>query len=148
MGFSLKSLKSQAAIEFLFVVGFAMLLLFPSLALFGRFVQETTYTVTTSQLNKIGYYMLSTAKQAYYSTNGSIIVIEVNFPDGVKGMEIINEEELVFGIETSGAESELVFFSDVPINGTFNESDYTKGNKKFRFTSVDSTVFIERVVKY
>ena len=76
-----KPRKAQAAIEFLFVVGFAMLLLIPSLALFGRFVQESSYTVTTSQVNKIGNYMLSTAKTVYHGTNGTVIVIEVNFPE-------------------------------------------------------------------
>lgn len=143
-----KSKKSQAAIEFLFVVGFAMLLLLPSLALFGRFVQETSYTVTTSQATKIGYYMLSTATQAYHGSNGTVIVIEVNFPDGIKNMMIPTEDELVFIIETAGGESEMVFYSEVPINGTFNKTDYTKGLKKLKLSTIDSTVQIERITKY
>lgn len=144
----MRSKKSQAAIEFLFVVGFAMLLLLPSLALFGRFVSETSDTVTTSQVNKIGHYFLSTATQAYHGTNGTVIVIEVNFPDGVKNMTIPSEDELVFIVETGAGESEMVFYSDVPINGTFHETDYSKGIKRLKFSTIDATVQIERITKY
>ncbi|MFA6888891.1 MAG: hypothetical protein WC254_05350 [Candidatus Woesearchaeota archaeon] len=145
----MKKKKAQAAIEFLFVVGFAMLLIIPSLALFGRFVEETAYTATTSQVNKIGNYMVTTAVQAYQGTNGTIIIIEANFPDGVQNMSIVNENELVFLIDIGGKRTEQVYYSKVPLSGSFNYSDVEKGLKKFRFTAINSgyIVFIERYVK-
>lgn len=142
--------KAQAAIEFLFVVGFAMMLLIPSLALFGRFVQESSYTVTTSQVNKVGNYMLSTAKTVYHGTNGTVIVIEVNFPEGVTEMEIPEtQDQLIFRIDIGGAETEQVYYSDVPINGTFNSSDVIEGVKKIKFEAVNNgaLVQIERLIK-
>ncbi len=141
--------QSQAAVEFLFIIGFAMLLLIPSLALFARFVQESSYTVTTSQVNKIGNVMLSTAIQAYHGTNGTIIVIDINFPKGVKNMTIIDNQQLVFITDIGGALSENAYYSEIPINGSFNESDYSDGLKKFKFTAVNagSLVQIERIVK-
>lgn len=143
-------MKAQAAVEFLFVVGFAMILILPSLALFGRFVEETAYSATSSQINSIGNYMLSIAVQAYQGTNGTVLVIEVNFPDGVQNMTIVNQNELVFSINIGDAESEQVYYSDVPINGTFSSSDFSKGLKKFKFTATESgtVVQIERIQKY
>ena len=129
--------KAQASIEFLFVIGFAMLLIIPSLALFGRFVQETTYTATTAQTHKIGNQMLTTAKQVYHGTNGSIIVMEFNFPDGLTGMTI-QEDTLNFSAEVAGKKTEMVYYSDIPIEGTFEEEDWTKGRKKFKFTATEA----------
>ena len=145
-----KPKKAQAAIEFLFVVGFAMLLLIPSLALFGMFVQETSYTVTTSQANKIGNYMLSTAKTVYHGTNGTVIVIEVNFPEGIASVEIPEEtrDQIIITMDVGGAETEQVYYSDIPINGTFNSMDINEGVKKFRFEAINNgaLVQIERVI--
>ncbi len=144
-----RSAKAQASIEFLFVVGFAMLLIIPSLSLFGMFVQETSDTVTQSQINKIGNYMINTATQTYHGTNGTVIVIEVNFPEGVSGLEVMNGNELVFTFadELSG---QAVFYSDILLNGTFTEDDINKGIKKFKFTATESgsIVLIERITKY
>ncbi|MBI5001963.1 hypothetical protein HZC31_01110 [Candidatus Woesearchaeota archaeon] len=146
-----KHRKAQAAIEFLFVVGFAMLLLIPSLALFGRFVQESSYTVTTSQVNKIGNYMLSTAKTVYHGTNGTVIVIEVNFPEGVTDMEIPEEthDQIIFTMDIGGAETQQVYYSDIPINGTFSSSDVLEGIKKFRLEAINNgaLVQIERLIQ-
>ena len=140
-----KPKKAQAAIEFLFVVGFAMLLLIPSLALFGRFVQESSYTVTTSQANKIGNYMLSTAKTVYHGTNGTVIVIEVNFPEGITEVEIPEEtqNQIIFTMDIGGAETEQVYYSDIPINGTFNSADVTEGIKKFRFEAINNGALVQ-----
>ncbi len=147
-----KMQKAQAAIEFLFVVGFAMMLIIPSLALFGMFVQETSDTVTRSQVNKIGNYMLDTATQVYHGTNGTIIVIEVNFPEGVKNLTVPTQNELVFTFEdgATGVAGEAVFYSGVPLNGTFAADDVNEGIKKFKFTATESgsVVLIERVQKY
>ncbi|MBI5072447.1 hypothetical protein HZA99_01370, partial [Candidatus Woesearchaeota archaeon] len=55
----MKNKSGQAAVEFLFIIGFAMLLLLPSLALFGKFAEETSYTVTSGQINKLGSLMIA-----------------------------------------------------------------------------------------
>ncbi|PIN79778.1 hypothetical protein COV16_02505 [Candidatus Woesearchaeota archaeon CG10_big_fil_rev_8_21_14_0_10_34_8] len=140
--------KAQASIEFLFVIGFAMLLIIPSLALFGRFVQETTYTATASQVNKIGNQMLTTAIETYHGTNGSVIIIELDFPEGITEMKI-EENALIFATDVSGEESEMVYYSEIPVNGNFEESDWTKGRKKFKFSAIDSgtVVNIGRYIK-
>jgi hypothetical protein len=140
--------KGQASIELLFVIGFAMLLIIPSLALFGRFVQETTYTATASQTNKIGNQMLTTALQAFHNGDGTVIVIEVNMPDGIQEMEINTDENaIIFTLNLEGEDSEQVYFSTVPIDGTFEETDYNKGIKKFKFEVNDSTVKITRFTR-
>lgn len=140
-----KPKQAQAAIEFLFVVGFAMMLLIPSLALFGRFVQESSYTVTTSQVNKIGNYMLSTAKTVYHGTNGTVVVIEVNFPEGVTVMEIPEEthDQIIFTMNVGGTETQQVYYSDIPINGTFNSTDITEGVKKLKFEAINNGALVQ-----
>ncbi len=140
-----KHKKAQAAIEFLFVVGFAMMLLIPSLALFGRFVQESSYTVTTSQANKIGNYMLSTAKTVYHGTNGTVVVIEVNFPEGITNVEIPEEthDQIIFTMDIGGAQTQQVYYSDIPINGTFNSTDITEGVKKLKFEAINNGALVQ-----
>ncbi len=143
-------IKAQASIEFLFIMGFAMLLLLPSLALFGHFVQETTTTATAAQLQKIANGLLATAKQVYYNGNGSSIVLEVNLPEGLTEIRISEEEQaLIFIMDIAGAPSELVYFSDVPIQGSFEAEDWTKGRKKFKMISTNHgyVVSIERWIK-
>ncbi len=140
-----KHKQAQAAIEFLFVVGFAMMLLIPSLALFGRFVQESSYTVTTSQANKIGNYMLSTAKTVYHGTNGTVIVIEVNFPEGITSVEIPEEthDQIIFTMDVGGAQTQQVYYSDIPINGAFNSTDITEGVKKIKFEAINNGALVQ-----
>lgn len=144
-----KHKSAQAAVEFLFIIGFAMLLLLPSLALFGKFAEETSYTVTSGQINKMGSLMIATATQVYQATNGSSIIIQVNFPDGVTNMSIMNQNELVFATDIGGHASEQTYHSAIPLNGTFNASDYEKGFKKFQFTAVNggTIVQIERIIE-
>lgn len=142
--------KAQASIEFLFIIGFAMLLLLPSLALFGHFVQETTTTATAAQLHKIANALLATGKQVYYNGNGSSIVLEVNLPEGITEMRISEEEQaLIFIVDIAGTSSEMVYFSGIPINGSFSAEDWTEGRKKFKMTATNygSVVDIERWVK-
>lgn len=140
-----RNTKAQAAVEFLFVMGFAMMLLIPSLALFGRFVQESSYTVTTSQVNKIGNYMLATAKTVYHGTNGTVVVIEVNFPEGITEVEIPEEthDQIIFTMNVGGAETQQVYYSDIPINGTFNSMDITEGVKRLKFEAVQNSALVQ-----
>lgn len=144
-----KKKSAQAAVEFLFIIGFAMLLLLPSLALFGRFAEETSYTVTSGQVNKIGFLMIATATQVYQGTNGSSIIIEVNFPNGVNSMSIQNNEEILFATDIGGKKSEQTYISEIPLNATFDAADYEKGFKKFKFTTINAgtMVQIERVIE-
>ncbi len=94
--------------------------------------------------------MLSTAKTVYHGTNGTVIVIEVNFPEGITNVEIPEEtnDQIIFTIDIGGAETEQVYYSDIPINGTFNSADVTEGIKKFRFEAINNgaLVQIERVI--
>jgi uncharacterized protein (UPF0333 family) len=137
--------KGQASIELLFVIGFAMLLIIPSLAMFGRFVQETTYTATSSQVHKIGNQMLTTATQTYHNNDGAIIVLELNFPEGIQAMEIdTTENAIIFTMNVAGETTEQVYYTDVPIEGTFEDEDYTRGTKSFKFTATEDAVTIER----
>ena len=125
--------KAQAALEFLFVIGFAMLLLLPSLGLFALFVQESSSTVTANQVETIGNTFLNTATQVAASGEGATLVVEVVFPDGVKSMGIQSNNELIFSTSIGGVETTQVYYSSIPLQGAFTANDISKGNKKFSF---------------
>ncbi len=125
--------KAQAALEFLFVIGFAMLLLLPSLGLFALFVQESSSTVTANQVETLGNTFLNTATQVAASGEGATLVLEDVFPDRVISLEIQNNNELAFSTSIGGVETTQVYYSSFSINGIFTADDVSKGNKKFSF---------------
>lgn len=137
--------KGQAALEFLFVIGFAMLLLLPSLGLFALFVQESSSTVTANQVANIANRFLTTTTQIAASGKGATLVIEVVFPEGVESL-VIQNNELIFSTDIGGVATTHAFFSSIPIEGTFTASDVSSGNKKFSFTLEENgVVLISRV---
>ena len=112
------SLKAQSAIEYLMIIALTLGIIVPTSYLFFSYSSESNIQIVDAQITEIGRTIIDTAEYVYFSGAGSKIVLEINIPKSVYGVEISANRELVFRlfseISTTG-ETEAVFFSSVPI---------------------------------
>ena len=105
--------KSQSSLEYLLIVVLTFAVIIPAAYLFFSYSKESTEEIKDSQTLKIGRDIVDTAESIFYSGQGSKTVLEINIPDNVVNVVIIDGRELVFNISTSFGVSEIVFISNV-----------------------------------
>ena len=113
MAFSRKQYrKGQSAVEYLSIIGIAMLMLVPATMLFLSYSKSTNSQVVASQLDLIGNTIINKAEEMYVIGKGSWVTIDVNFPESLKTAEIDEGENLVFNFTGVNGDSQAVFFVD------------------------------------
>lgn len=125
--------EAQAAVEFLMIASISLLLIVPALVLFFDFTRETTYKTLNERVGTIGKTMVETAQSTYYYGNEASEVVDFDFPPKIISLTIVNEHELVLTLEAEEGNSEIVFYSQPPLSGSFTEEDITEGIKRFKF---------------
>lgn len=127
-------LRAQASTEFLIIVGLATLILLPTtyffLAQSGRSSEDTRI----AQIEKLGTDVVNTAETVYYYSAPSRMELTEIMPDGVKNVSITanwdqNINLFIITFHVQGKDQPIVFRSNVYINGTFAEKDYSPGKK-------------------
>ena len=108
-------LKSQSSLEYLLVVALTFAIIVPTTYLFYNYSKESNQEISDSQITKLGRSIVDSAESIYYSGQGSKTLLELNVPDNVKTVQIIDKRELVFNISTNFGTSEIVFFSKANI---------------------------------
>lgn len=115
----LRSRNGQSSIEYLFIVVLALTLILPASFLFFDFSRSSEDSVISSQINRVGNDILSSAEQVYVIGNNSRVTLDLVLPDSLESVVIYDEVELVVSYYTQTGLSQAVFFSDVNItNGT------------------------------
>lgn len=137
--------KAQSALEFLMIVGISLVLIIPALLLFFYFTQDATYATITSRVENIGNAMIETAQQVYFYGNEAREVLTIDFPQKVLSLEIQNNHEIVFTLEVPGGTTQTVFYSEIPMNGTFTEEDVTQGIKQIKFENNQSMIEVSEI---
>lgn len=121
--------RGQAAMEYIVVIGFALLMAFPLVIIFFSQSQDMTDQLTMNQVREIGRKIVSTAEQVYYLGEPSQTILKVYMPSHVENV-VIDDKELIFNVSMgNNAYSDVVFRSDVTINGsltTFSGVRYIK----------------------
>jgi len=142
---SLRKLNSraQSSFEYMMIVALTVAIIVPMTYLFFRYSADSNARILDSQINQIGRSMIDTAESVFFSGEDSKIVIDLNMPENVNDIYIIDERELIFNVTTSIGENEVVFFSDVNITSDSCAAEIcsltefaTAGLKKVRFLSV------------
>ena len=108
-------LKSQSSLEYLLIVALTFAIIVPTTYLFYNYSKESNQEISDSQITKLGRSIIDSAESIFYSGQGSKTVLELNVPDNVKAVQIIDGREMVFNASTSFGTSEIVFFSKVNI---------------------------------
>lgn len=110
--------RAQAAMEYIVVIGFAMVLAFPLIIIFFTQSQDVTDQLTMNQVREIGRKLISTAESVYYLGEPSQTTLKVYMPSGVENIVIDPDtNELIFNVTIENMYSDVVFKSDIPING-------------------------------
>ncbi len=105
-----KKKKGQSAIEFLSIIGIALLMIIPASYLFLSQSRLTTDQIVSGQLDQIGGTIIGRANEMYSLGRESWTTINVNIPENIRSAYIANNEDLVFTYDTRQGRSEAVFF--------------------------------------
>ena len=137
--------KSQSALEYLMIIALTLGIIIPTTYIFFRYSTESNTKILDSQINQIGRIMIDTAETVYFSGESSKIILELNMPESVNHVYIIDNRELVFNTTTELGENEAVFFSSVNITSsncqgsTCSLSEIASlGIKKIKFQSYNN----------
>mgnify|MGYP001250252327 CR=1 FL=1 len=128
--------KAQSAVEYLMIIALTLGIIVPTSYLFFRYSSESNVQIVDVQISQIGRNIMDTAETVYFSGESSKIVLEINMPENVVDVYILANRELVFEVSTEIGETDVVFFSDVPIAEDGDLSDIAGfGSKKVKIQS-------------
>jgi len=136
--------RAQSALEYLMIIAITLAIIVPTTYLFFSYSSESNVEIIYSQINQIGRSMIEVAETVYYSGESSKVILTLNMPENVRGINIIRNRELVFNITSVVGETEVVFFSAVNISSlscpTLNLCSLSDisgvGLKKIKFQSI------------
>jgi len=105
-------MKAQSALEYLLIMVLTLGIIVPTIYLIYSYSKQSTEQIIYPQINDIGINIINNAESVYYSGDYSKIVIEVNMPDKINDIYILNNKELVFNISTALGDNEMIFFTN------------------------------------
>jgi len=131
--------KAQASMEYLLVAGLIILVILPSIYIFYSYSHRSNVEISQSQLNKVGRGIVDAAEEVYYLGEPSKTTLELTMPEGVIGMEIWRNQELVFFLNDG---SEIAFKSRVNITSNMicMERCYYNFTKRFYSPGIKNIV--------
>src|SRR3989338_10932270 len=103
----------QVSMEYLFIVALTFAILIPTTYLFYNYSKESSHEITDAQITKLGRSIIDASETIFYSGEGSRTILELNMPDSIFSVLIIDGKELVFNTTSTYGTSEIVFFSSV-----------------------------------
>ena len=137
--------KSQSALEYLMIIALTLGIMVPTAYIFFQYSTESNTKILDSQINQIGRSIIDTAETVYFSGQNSKIVLQLNMPESVNDINIINNRELVFNVATDIGEGEAVFFSSINITSSDCQGSICSlaeiagsGLKKIKFQSYNN----------
>jgi len=138
--------KGQASFEYILVVGLALVLLVPGTYLFYSFSKVSNDQVVGARINGAGNELLGTVEEVYAVGQNSWRTVTINFPDNVRNVYVLDDEELVITYDTQNGVSDAVFFSKVNISAPYGGNislSFTPGLTKVKVSSLGSYVSLE-----
>lgn len=104
-------MKAQSSLEYMLVIAITFAIIVPTTYLFYSYSKGSSEEVKDSQIINIGRSIIDTAQAIFYSGQGSKATLELNVPDNIEEVKIVDGRELVFKLITSVGTSDIVFFS-------------------------------------
>lgn len=155
-------MKAQISTEYLIILGIAIAAILPAGYFFYQYSASSNDQAIRSQIETIGNEILVNAESVYGLAEGSLVSLDIKYPDTVKDIYIMNFNELIIQYELSTGMTESVFFSEVILSGnktypriavgppvvpplensTFESSEEPRGKRTLRFESKTSYVLI------
>jgi len=138
-------IKTQAATEYLMIVGFVMIILVPSIYLYSKYSAESQDSIANAKVDAIANEIIKATDQVYSYGEGSQTTVSVSFPKNVIGITFGGDEEeqnkeIVFRIINSkGGESDIAKVANVYLTGDIT---VFPGLKKIIVKSLGSAVSV------
>ena len=113
----LEHVKAQVSLEFMMIVGVALLMTLPLILIFYRQSENINSEIGASQLDKVASEIRDAADEVYYLGSPSKKTVTVYMPEGVNNISITNNT-IIFTVEAPGSDYELVKWSVTTLNGS------------------------------
>lgn len=110
-------MKGQVSMEYLLVIGFALLMVIPIVIIF--FMQSETIkdSVNLNQARTVAREIADNVKTVATLGSPAMTTIKVTMPDNIKAITI-GQREIVITIETSGGTSDIFELLPANVTGT------------------------------
>lgn len=155
-------MKAQISTEYLIILGVAIAAILPAGYFFYQYSTTSNDQTTRSQIETIGNEILVNAESVYGLAEGSLVSLDINYPDTITDIYIMDFNELIIQYELSSGLTESVFFSKVVLSGnktypriavgppvfppiensTFESAPNPRGKRTLRFESKTDYVLI------
>lgn len=122
---SKKKSKAQVSVEYLIIIGISFAILIPAGYFFYNYSKSSNEGSIRTQITQIGTSVLTNAESVYGLSDGSLVTLDVRYPNNVRDVYILDNRELVIKYELSSGINEAVFFSNVNISGNYQHSDFS-----------------------
>ncbi len=116
-------MKAQLSVEYLFVIALAMSMVLITAYVFFVQTSESSEQQQLATVEIMGRDIISVAKSVYYSGGISKKTVQYTMPSIVNNIYVA-DNALVFNVTSQGSTYDLVYFSDVPLEGNFPETQY------------------------
>ena len=110
--------KGQIGLEYLLITAFAAAMIGLAMTAFFTQSSKVAKDADFQKIDVMGTEMIEAAKQVFYAGGYSKQTLKYAMPNSVLLISVPNEHEIMFTVNTDAGSSELVYFSDVPIEGS------------------------------
>src|SRR3989338_5765913 len=84
---------SQSSLEYLLVVALTLAIIVPTTYLFYNYSKESSQEITDSRITNLGRSIVDTAESIFYSGQGSKATVELDVPDNIASIILIDGRE-------------------------------------------------------
>ena len=99
--------------EYLLIVALTFAIIVPTAYLFYNYSKESSQEIIDAQITKLGRSITDSSERIFYSGIGSKTTLDLNIPNSINNVLMVDGRELVFNVTTSFGISEIIFFSSV-----------------------------------
>ena len=112
--------QAQFSIEYMVMMGFALLLLLPTILLFATEKENIKSDIAASQATQIARKIADKAEEIYYQGAPSRTTLKVYMPRGVESITFSNREVVISFRTSANVLSDIVEVTPVNITGSIS----------------------------
>ena len=133
-----KRARAQVSLEFSIILGFATLMIIPTIIVFYTQIKETSDRFVIQQAGRVARQIADEAEKVYYNGVPSKSLLKVYIPRSVQSISITNNE-VVLSLKISNSTSEIAAPCRVNISGSIKSGE---GFRYIKFEASESGVNI------
>jgi len=132
--------RAQVSIEYLVIIGLSFAILIPGGYFFYNYSKNSNDGTIRTQITQVGNSMITSAESIYGLSEGSLVTLDLRYPNNIRDIYILGGKELVIKYELSSGMNEAVFFSRVYLSGNFTYPRPAVGDPTCSSPCTDSVI--------